>query len=256
MWQVEKFFRSDKIRNMKTKPLIFTIILILCLIEPLIKVLYFKITTQFDFSTIMINLFARHTFRDVFDFWLVYPITGLLLLKLRKWTYFAFMSFLIYIVYNIFTYEKYTWPYNSDSPFWYNYFVVTSSVMVFFVFLLPAIREPFFDKRLRWWEPQTRYLVGINCSLKNDSLIFPSEIINISASGAFLKDSSYFRVGDKLDLDFRFLGKEITLPVVVVHRHSKFGRNGYGVKFCLNSFRQNIVLSKVMRVVRETNRPV
>lgn len=241
---------------MKNKPLVFTIISILCLIEPLIKILYFKANTQFDFMLIMTNLVARDSLRDIFDFWLVYPLAGLVILKLRKWSYFCFMGLLAYIVYNILTYEKYTWPYNSSAPFLYHYTIVVMASMVFFFFLLPAIREPFFNRRMRWWEPQTRYLVGINCSLKNQSMIFSSEIINISLSGAFLKDSSYFRVGDKLEMEFNFLGKEVCLPVVVVHKHSIFGRHGYGVKFCMKSFKQSVRLSRIIGIIKQTNKAI
>lgn len=241
---------------MKNKPLIFTLISLLCLVEPLIKVLYFKAITQFDFVVIFANLMTRDSFKDVFDFWLVYPIAGMLLLKLRKWTYFAFMGLLLYIVYNILSYEKYTWPFNSDSPFLYHYAVVSLSMMVFMAFLLPAVREPFFDRRIRWWEPKVRYQVGINCALKNDSLIFSSEILNISMSGAFLKDSTYFKVGDKLDLEFLFLGSQVSLPVEVVHKHAIHGKKGCGVKFCFKSFRQNVLLAKIIKIIKQSNTTV
>jgi hypothetical protein len=239
---------------MKNKPLIFTLISILCIIEPIIKILYFKAITHFDFMVIMTNLVAKNSFRDVFDFWLVYPLAGILLFKLRKWTYFAFMSLLAYIVFNIMTYEKYTWPYNSDSPFLYHYVVVVMAVMVFMAFLLPGVWEPFFDRRVRWWEPKVRYPFGINCSLKNDSLIFSSEIINISLTGAFLKESSYFKVGDKLDLEFNFLGKDISLPVTVIHKHSLHGRHGYGVQFSFKSFKQNVLVARIINVLKQTTK--
>jgi hypothetical protein len=130
---------------MKNKPFIFTIISLVCLVGPVIKILYLKAITHFDFVVIMSNLIARDSFRDVFDFWLVHPLVGTLLWRIRKVTYFAFMSLLIYIVYNILTYEKYTLPFNSDSPFIYHYIVVVMSIMVFNTFLFPKVREPFFD---------------------------------------------------------------------------------------------------------------
>ena len=241
---------------MKNKPLIFTVISLLCLVEPLIKILYFKAITNFDFVVIFANLMTRDSFKDVFDFWLVYPIAGILLLKLRKWSYFTFMGLLVYIVYNILSYEKYTWPFNSDSPFLYHYAVVSLSTMVFMAFLLPAVREPFFDRRIRWWEPKVRYNVGINCTLKNQMLIFPSEILNISMSGAFLKDSTYFKVGDKLEMEFSFMGNQINLPVEVVHKHTIHGRHGYGVKFNFRSFRQNLLVAKLIRVIKQSSRVI
>lgn len=134
---------------MKNKPLIYTILSILCLIEPAIKILYFKAITQFDFAVILANLQARNTFMEVVDFWLIFPIAGLLVTRLRKWTYFAFIAVLAYINYNIFTYEKYTWPYNSDSPFFYNYVVSFLSVAVLVYFMTPKVRTQFFNKRIR-----------------------------------------------------------------------------------------------------------
>jgi hypothetical protein len=237
---------------MKTKPLIFSIISLLCFIEPLIKVLYFKVITHFDFVVIITNLMTRDSFRDVFDFWMVYPIAGVLLLKLRKWSYFGFMSLLAYIVYNILTYEKYTWPYNSESPFMYHYVVVCLSLMVFIVFLLPGVREPFFDRRVRWWEPKARYAVSISCRLKNDALIFPSEIINISTTGAFLRESAYFKEGERLSLEFDFLGNQISLPVEVINRHNIKGMNGYGVKFSFKSYRQSVLISRLIGIIKRS----
>jgi len=204
---IEKFFESDKMVSMKNKPLIFTILSILCFIEPIIKILYFKAMTDFDFVVIFANLKARNSFIEVIDFWLIFPIAGLLILKLRKWSYFSFMGILAYIIYNILTYEKYTWPYNSDSPFMYHYLVALTSTAVFLYFLSPKAREPFFDRRIRWWEPKTRYNVQITCKLHGDHVVFPSEILNISQTGAFVMESSYLKVGDKLLMQFNFLGQ-------------------------------------------------
>ena len=121
-------------------------------------------------------------------------------------------------------------------------------------FFLPGFREPFFDRRVRWWEPKVRYSVGINCSLKNASVIFNSEIINISLSGVFLKDSSSFKVGDVLNLNFNFLGSDITLPVKVVHKHTIVCRNGCGVQFCFKSFKQSVKIAKIINVLRHSKR--
>jgi hypothetical protein len=134
------------------------------------------------------------------------------------------------------TYEKYTWPYNSDSPFMYHYVVVIMTMMVFMAFLLPGVWEPFFDRRVRWWEPKVRYAVGINCSLKNDNVIFPSEIINISLTGAFLKD--------------------VLLPVMVIHKHSIHGRHGYGVQFNFKSFKQNVMVAKIINILKQSGKVV
>ncbi len=238
---------------MKNKPLIFTVLSILCLIEPAIKVLYFKAITHFDFMVIFANLQARNSFMEVVDFWLIFPIAGMLILKLRKWTYFAFMGVLAYINYNIFTYEKYTWPYNSDSPFMYNYVVAILSVAVFAYFLSPKVREPFFDRRVRWWEPKTRYNVRIHCKLHSNNFAFPTEIINISQTGAFLLDSKYMKAGDQLQMEFNFLGQTIILPVEIIHKHTVQNQTGYGVKFNFNTLAQSMRMAKVINVIKKSH---
>lgn len=239
---------------MKNKPLIFSLLSILCLIEPVIKVLYFKAITHFDFLVILSNLKARDSFVEVFDFWLAFPIAGLLLLKLRKWSYFGFMSVLGYVIYKIATYEEYTWPYNSDSPFLYNYVVAFMSLGVFVYFLLPKAREPFFDRKLRWWEPKTRYNVQFSCKLHTSTLTFTSQILNISETGAFLQECSYLKVGDRLDMEFQFLGQTIEVPVEIIHHRSTApGPQGFGIKFHFQSLPQKLKLIKVIRVVKNSH---
>lgn len=237
---------------MKNKPIIFTVLSVLCFIEPVIKVLYFKASTQFDFLVIFANLLARNTFLEVIDFWLVFPLAGLLIMKLRKWTYFSFLGVLAYINYNMFTYEKYTWPYNSDSPFMYNYVVAFMSLGVFVYFLSPKTREPFFDRRVRWWEPKTRYNVQISCKLQGQHLTFPTNILNISQSGAFVQESKYMRVGEHLQMEFNFLGETITVPVEVMNKHMINGTSGFGLKFHFKTFKQSVVMAKVMKVLKKS----
>lgn len=238
---------------MKNKPLFFTIISILCFIEPLIKILYFKAITHFDFVVILANLKSRNTFLEVFDFWLVFPMAGILILKLRKWTYFAFLGILIYINYNIFTYEKYTWPYNSDTPFMYNYVITFLSLLVFAYFLLPKTRQPFFDGRVRWWEPMTRYNVQMSCKLHSKNLVFPTQILNISRTGAFLLDSRYLNVGDHLELEFTYKDMQLLIPVEVINKHTVRNQLGFGVKFHFKNFGQSLKMSKFIAVLKRSN---
>jgi hypothetical protein len=235
---------------MKNKPLIFTVLSVLCFVEPLIKVLYFKALTHFDFMVILANVATRNTVTEVFDFWVVFPLAGALILKLRKWTYYAFMSVLAYIIYSITTYERYTWPYNSDSPFMYHYVVAGLSIAIFGYFLSPRVREPFFDRRLRWWEPHTRYDVHISCKLHTKNLAFPSEILNISKSGAFLLHSHYLQPGQNLELQFRFQDTLFEVPVEVMNQHFSKGKMGFGVQFKFKNLAQHVQMAKLIRLLK------
>jgi Tfp pilus assembly protein PilZ len=134
----------------------------------------------------------------------------------------------------------------------YNYLVALASVAVFAYFLLPKVREPFFDRRVRWWEPKSRYNVHITCKLQGTHLTFPSQILNLSQSGAFVQDSKYMKVGDQLVMDFNFLGQTISMPVEVVNKHTIQNQTGYGLKFNYRTLKQSVVMSKVIKVLKKS----
>lgn len=237
---------------MRKRPIIFTVVSLLCLIEPVIKVLYLKSITGFDFLLIFKNLSSRNTFIEVVDFWFIFPIAGALILKLRKWTYFSFIAVLSYINFNIFTYEKYTWPYNSDAPFMYNYVVAFLSIGMIVYFLFPKVRQPFFDRRIRWWEPKIRYDVDISCKLHGKHLTFPVQIFNLSQSGAFISDSQYINVGETYQMSFNFFGEDISLPIQVVNKHNLKDQSGYGIKFKFTSLKQSALLKRIINILKRT----
>ena len=236
---------------MRKKPLVFTLVSLLCIVEPLIKILYFKVTTQFDFDVIIQNLLARESFLEVIDFWLIYPLAGLLILKLRKINYYAFMSVLVYIFYSIATYEKYTWPYNSDKPFVYNYVITGLSFAVFLYFLLPSTRRPFFDSRVRWWEPMVRYNVYLPCTVSKSDLTFQANVLNISKSGLFIEDHVKVQIGDMLNIYLEAFGVKLSATIEVMNKHSLNNKIGFGARFRLDSIGQNLtVRSLISRIKR------
>jgi hypothetical protein len=235
---------------MRNKPLIFQLLSVLFLLEPAIKILYFKASTHFDFATIMANVMSRSGFREVFDFWIVFPIAGLMLWKLRKWTYFAFLGVMAYLIFSIFTYEKYTWPYNSDSPLFYHYFIIAITLLTIAYFLVPDVRAPFFNRKLRWWETKPRYKIMIPAKVTGNKITFQSEIMNISQTGAFLQDSNHLSPGDVVSLTFESEGLLMEIPVKVVSRHVISSTPGIGVQFFPTSLSQKIQMFRLISRIR------
>lgn len=215
------------------------------------KVLYFKVVTHFDFLIIFANLRNHEGFLEVVDFWLVFPLAGLLILKLRRWTYFGFLALLSYNVFRIVTYERYSWPYYSDSPFAYNYLVVAFSVVVFLYFLSPTARKPFFDRRMRWWETMKRYAAEADCKLRNEDSHFTSKVLNISKNGVFIQYSAFLPQGTVFLLRFEIEGESFDLPVEITSRHDYGERHGYGVRFLFPSFQERLRISRVVNRLKK-----
>jgi hypothetical protein len=235
---------------MRHKPLIFQILSALFLVEPLIKILYFKAATHFDFGTIFENILSRSSFREIFDFWIVFPIAGLMLWKLRKWTYFVFLAVMAYLIFTITTYEKYTWPYNTDSPLFYHYFIIVVTLATIAYFLVPDVRAPFFNKKLRWWESKPRYRITIPAKITGNKITFQSEIINISQTGAFLKDNDLLTPGDVVSMTFESEGLLMEIPVKVISRHVISSTPGFGVQFYPTSITQKFQLFRLIGRIR------
>lgn len=236
---------------MKNKPLIFSLLTALCLIEPLIKVLYFKATTHFDFGLILANLVERNRPSEIVDFWFVFPVAGLLILKLRRWTYAGFMALMAYNIYKVASYEAYTWPYNGPSPFLYDYLVLAGCSAIFVWFLFPNVRRPFFDQRVRWWETTTRYPVAIACRLENRTMGFNTLVSNISKTGLFVRFGAYLENGTRFNLELDHLGLVLRIPVEVVHRHSFDGHEGYGLRFVFNTWRDFLAVNMLVGSIKK-----
>lgn len=216
---------------MKKKPLIFSILAILLLIEPLVKLLYFRLETGFDLTRILENILSEDSMLNIFEFWIVYPLAGLCLFRIRKVTYFLFLAIQAYSIYTILSYEPYTWPYYSQSPFIYNYFLLIMNVAIIIYFLLPRVRRPFFDQRVRWWETKARYNIHLPCQLIFTNRNLEAEILNISQTGVFVKEIPGIVVGDKTMIAFGHNNLQFHLPAQIISKHQFEGNRGFGLKF-------------------------
>lgn len=242
--------------KIKTKPILFSLITSFCLLEPLAKLYYFKVSTQFEWTIIFSNLLSRDSIGDIVNFWLLFPIAGLTLLKIRVWSYCLFMSVMAYNVYSLVTYEAYTWPYNNNMPHAYNLLLTVVCLGIIIAFCFPRIRAPFFDRRARWWEPQKRHDIFLETELRTSFDTIQAVINNISTTGAFILNVNGVEVGDRLVVNFRILDELFACEIKVVHQLNNGVVNGYGVKFVNMSFKSRDRLAKVLKEWEQMNTPI
>lgn len=236
---------------MKNRPLIFLSIALLHLLEPVIKLLYFKATTPFSFTTIISNISQIHTPREIFEFWFLFPLGGLALLGVKKWSYPVFVGVQIYSIYSHMTYEKYTWPYVSEVPFVSSLVLLFINALIIIYFALPDVRRPFFDKTMRWWETRTRYNLRIpmTFSHNNPDKLIDCEILNISQSGIFMNYKGAIEVGSILRMNINYKDYNITLLGTVMSQHAFEGERGLGVKFKFQNIWENLYMRKIVKQI-------
>lgn len=236
---------------MKNKPILFTILAIICLIEPTFKIFYLKLSSDFSFSVVLANILHRVTLFDLFKFWFMFPIAGLCLIWLRKWTYFLFLAIQIYAIYDFITYEPYTFPYNSQEPFFFNYILVSFNAIIVIYFLLPQTRKPFFDSAMRWWETKKRYQATIPCKILMPQGEIDCTILNISQTGAFIDCAESLAMGESITLEFDHQGLSFSLVAEIVSEHQYDGHTGLGARFCFDQYTEFFNVLRLMWAMKK-----
>lgn len=226
---------------MPHKPLYFRVLCILFLLEPIVKLVYFKVSTDFSFLLILDNVLSRQSFYEIFSFWLAFPLAGLCLVKIRNWSYFIFLYLLIFNASILLTYDGHAWPYNSESPLLYHYVLFVLSIIVAMTFLLPVIREPFFNKKTRWWETRKRFKLQWTGAIFDEVEYHEVWIENISYSGVLLRSTQPLHIGENLYLRFSYGHFSLSLPIRIVRSHDNEGVM-FGASFCHLSLQEKIDL--------------
>ena len=161
------------------------------------------------------------------DFFVLLPLAGIALYLCKKWSYPVFLVIAGTTVYSNFTtYQQYS------DMFTLNMFLITFILDAVFVgyFLIPAVRAPYIDPRLRWWESKPRYLIRFRTILTNSQKKSNGVMMDISQGGAFVKTSSPLNTQEPVRLSFSVLGKEFNVKGQIVYqRQGKVP--GYGVQF-------------------------
>jgi len=239
---------------MKKRPLLFVLLGILHLLEPIGKLLYFKWDTGLDWNIIIDNLAQMEGFKNIFDFWMLFPLGGIALLMVKAWTYPLFVGVQVYSVINHLLYEKYTWPYLSERPFLGAILLLSFNLLIIIYFSLPMVRRPFFDRRMRWWESRPRYGGEIPCLVELTGLhkSFTSKIFNISEGGAFVEKVPGLSLGETVKIKFSLHNFSFDLTGKIVNSHQINAIDGFGLQFFFTNTSERADIKKFIKELKKT----
>ncbi|HLE11065.1 MAG: hypothetical protein A2504_01795 [Bdellovibrionales bacterium RIFOXYD12_FULL_39_22] len=234
-----------------SRPLPLVIIALLHIFEPLSKILYFKASTEFPFSIVFNNILAIDNPKSFFEFWLLFPLAGAALLSVRQWAYIFFLLVQAYAIFLHLTYKAFTWPYISQSPLVSSSLLLAANVLLIIYFLIPAVRRPFFNRRLRWWETAPRFDINIPCTIARASgQLVDCRLVNLSKTGAFIRPPIELSMFESISIKFSFYNLTFALRARVVNKHTVEDFSGYGVKFKFVQFGSKWNMSKLIRALR------
>jgi hypothetical protein len=220
---------------MKNRPLVLVILGLLHFLEPLLKIFYFKAKTHFALLTILNNVttVSPDNIKGLIDFWFIFPLGGIALITVKKWSYPLFISVQIYSVLNHLMYQKFAWPYFAETPFYSSFVILVLNTLLIIYVSLPEVRQLFFNQNMRWWETRIRYALKIPINLwhTNPDKLEQACLTNISDTGAFLLHNKEIEIGEYINLNISFLDQHVTVRGLVVRSQFQDGNKGVGVRF-------------------------
>ncbi len=243
---------------MKNRPLFFVILAVFHLIEPLIKLLVFRLKTGFGYEIIMSNIMQMGGTLALFEFWFLFPIAGVALMGVKRWSYPIFVGVQAYSLYGHLSYTSYSWPYVDKYPHLFSLVILALNAGLILYFLLPDVRRPFFDKDLRWWEHRVRYpaRLAMAFSKGDPNKLMSAQFLNLSLSGAFMKYSHFDLVaGELIRIHLSAYGENLSIEAQVVSRHHCDGEAGVGLKFTYQNLWENLAMRRIIQALaRERKR--
>lgn len=215
---------------MKTRPWPIIILAIIQILMPLFSLLMNAWIMGVTLPQYYKAFMHVKTGWEIFEFFALYPIAGVAVFLMKKWSYPVFICVMSWNIASniIIWFRDYQ---NSLSPW---IIIGITMVNLFFVtyYLLPTVRKIYFDRTLRWWETKPRFLLQIAAHFDSESQKGAScEVRDLSVGGAFIESDAQLNINDTVTMQLPIFGKEIPVKGVVVHKGAGSARSGYGVQF-------------------------
>ncbi|MCB9091661.1 MAG: PilZ domain-containing protein [Halobacteriovoraceae bacterium] len=248
-----------KKQGLKKRPIAYTILSLLFIIEPIVKMVHLKMVTGFSYAILFNTIISWKNKLQVAEYYLLFPLAGLFLVRIRKGSYFIFLLVQFYFIMKIVGYQPYTWPYYTKEPILLLWVYVGINAFIILYFLHPRVRGPFFDRTVRWWESKTRYLVDFPCectlAAEGKKENFETKILNISQTGAFIKGEKYSK-DDVIELKFRFLDRDYIYKGKIVGTYPYKDHPGMGIQFIASFGEYFQLFSLILKIRKAGYKPV
>jgi hypothetical protein len=230
---------------MQYKPWIIIIIGLCHIIEPVAKILYYSLVLSKNPILLVEQQFYSLRFFHIFNFFLSFPIAGIAILSVKKWSLPVFLTVQILVI-GDFLFKVPTF-YENDQ-----FGIIISSVIFMLIniilvmyFLGSTLRIAYLDPKIRWWETCPRYLVKISAQSQFGAI----EIVDLSLSGAYVTVKE--KPSDNFELNFTLYEESFQLICQPVHEIKLYENPGCGVLFIRHDKSTTQRLKQVMKKVKK-----
>lgn len=239
-----------EISKQKRRPLLLALGLLM-LLEPAIKIGYLCVTSGFALGTVMDICLSINDPIKVLEFWALFPLTGIALMRPAWWSVFVFLGAHCYTFYALSSYEQFTWPYVQESPhISANLLLVFNTALVIYM-LFPENRRPFTRKAASLFRGTERIKHRQDVLIRGSDASFCARLSNISRSGALILTSEKLTTLDHGSLEIDTAeGKTLSIPFSIVRGlSSQNGANAYGIRFIFNRRREKKLVKEYLSTI-------
>ena len=195
---------------------------------------------------------------SVLEICLPLPAAGLAIYAMKRWSYVVFLLITAYVFVRN-AQNVHGLPDSFNLPVLILAYAVNLVVVAYF--LLPTVRGPYFNARMRWWEALPRYRLDLPIALHRGEQVVQVRSNDFSAGGVLVRASDdihrFFEPGEgsqHLRVEFRHGEKsefEFSLPATRVHHRRSGDDFLYGLQYTNLSRTDRRLL---LRFVRELQR--
>jgi len=225
----------------RTAPFYILGVILLC--EPLIKLFYLQLKTQFPISKVLEIVLSIQDPMKAIEFWCVFPLAGIALLRPRAWSLFTFMGVHVYSLMAFLNYEKFSWPFVQETPHISSTLLVCLNCAILVYFLIPENRKPFVNKTKEMFRRFNRVPVNLYGKLIFNENKINVNLLDLSLSGVKFSCSKNLSEFKKFELEFLEFHLKLKLKRINEIRNGEYI---YGAKFARISKSERKKLDKTI----------
>lgn len=211
---------------MKRKPWPLIVLALLHFLAPIGNIYANSIFTNVSVRAYIHALFHPDELIRTFIFLGIPILGGILIYICKKWSYYLYLSLMVIP----FFYSFMSWK--AQPSFQLGVYLIVFyliNLLVVGYFVLPQVRQVYFDPRLRWWETKPRFKAEFETDFTWVDQKAKGEIKNLSAGGLFIETDLKMNTLGRIDIDFKYKDKAYDLKGEIVYSKPSGGRNGYGI---------------------------
>ncbi len=233
---------------MKRKPWPLIVLALLHFFAPIGNIIANSIFANVSVATYIRALFQPDELVRTFIFLGIPILGGVLIYICKKWSYYLYLVLMVFP----FMYSYMSWqaqPTLELGVYLIAFYVINLLVVGYFI--LPQVRQVYFDPRLRWWETKPRFKADFETDFTWVDQRGKGEIKNLSEGGLFIETDVKMPTLGRINVDFNYKDVVYVLKGEVVYAKPSNGRLGYGISLIGDQNQQESIKSLILLLTEQ-----